>query len=65
MFKLSWKYEPQAIEWFYGKVLNVSTSFLWTIRIQTIENCCRFAMVFTLIDHSSRPISAREIAQLL
>ena len=23
MFKLNWKYEPQAIEWFYRKVLNL------------------------------------------
>ena len=37
MFKLNWKYEPQAIEWFYRKVLNVLTSFLWSMRIQTIE----------------------------
>ena len=37
MFKLNWKYEPQAIQWFYGKVLNVLTSFLWSMRIQTIE----------------------------
>ena len=37
MFKLNWKYEPQAIEWFYRKVLNVVTSFLWSMRIQTIE----------------------------
>ena len=37
MFKLNWKYEPQAIEWFYRKVLNVFTSFLWSMRIQTIE----------------------------
>ena len=37
MFKLNWKYEPPAIEWFYRKVLNVLTSFLWSMRIQTIE----------------------------
>ena len=37
MFKLNWKYEPQAIEWFYRKVLNVLTSFLWSMRIETIE----------------------------
>ena len=31
-----------AGEWFQCKVLNILMSFLWWIRVQTMENCCRF-----------------------
>ena len=31
-------------ERFKCKVLNILTSFLWWIRVQTIENCCRFVI---------------------
>ena len=27
-------------QWFQSKVLNILTSFLWSIRVQTVENCC-------------------------
>ena len=41
MFKT--QVEPRAAgEWFHCKVLNVLTLFLWSIRVQTMENCCRF-----------------------
>ena len=34
--------EPRAAgEWFYCKVLNILTLFLRSIRVQTMENCCR------------------------
>ena len=35
--------EPRAAgEWFHCKVWAVLTSFLWPIRVQIMENCCRF-----------------------
>ena len=35
--------EPRATDqWFHSKVFNILTSFLWSIRVQTLENCCRF-----------------------
>ena len=35
--------EPGAEgKWFHGKVLNILMSFLRWIRVQTMENCCRF-----------------------
>ena len=40
MFKT--QVEPRAAdEWFHSNVLNILTSFLWSISVQTIENCCR------------------------
>ena len=40
MFKT--QVEPRAAdEWFHCNVLNILTSFLWSISVQTIENCCR------------------------
>ena len=37
------KVEPRAAgEWFPCKVMNILTSFLWSIRVQTVENCCGF-----------------------
>ena len=36
-----------ASEWFHCNVLNILTSFLWSIGVQTMENCCRF--FFTII----------------
>ena len=42
--------EPRA----HCKVLNILTSFLWSIRVQTVKNCCRF--VFDV----SRKIQAKE-----
>ena len=92
------QFEPRsADEWFHYKVFNIMMSFLWSLRVQTVENCCRFfftmtltvlnvhsswtflaekeknklrhhwaiSIVCTLIEQSSLPISAREIAQLL
>ena len=35
--------EPRSAgEWFYYKVFNIMTSFLWSLRVHTVENCCRF-----------------------
>ena len=40
--KFETQVEPRAAsEWFYCKVLNILTLFLWSIRVQTTENCCR------------------------
>ena len=36
--KLKWNQEPR----FHCKVLNILTSFLLSIRVRAIENCCRF-----------------------
>ena len=33
---------PSETEWFHCNVLNIFVSFLWSIRVQTMENCCRF-----------------------
>ena len=41
-------------EWFHCKVLHILTSFLWSIRVQTMENCCRFVF-YNNIDRFSRP----------
>ena len=41
--------EPWAAgECFRCKVWNILTSFLWSIRVQTVENCCRFFFTTTL-----------------
>ena len=98
---LQWKHEPQSSGFTY-KVLKMLTSFLWSIGVQPMKNCCRFVFyMITLtglmsifeevsrkiararrrkpnwvtitsfpclcshIKHSSRPNSARKIAQLL
>ena len=60
------KVESQATgEWFYCKILNILTLFLWSIRVQTMENflsICFFTITLTVFDdHSSRPISDREV----
>lgn len=35
--------EPWAIgKWFHGKVWKILMTFLWSIRVQTMENCCWF-----------------------
>ena len=35
--------EPRSAgEWFHYKVFNIMTSFLWSLRVHTVENCCRF-----------------------
>ena len=35
---------PASCSWFgrSSKIVNILTSFLWSIRVHTIENCCRF-----------------------
>ena len=44
MFKT--QVEPRAAgEWFHCKVLNILTLFPWSIRVQTMENCCRFVFL--------------------
>ena len=41
MFKtLQWNYSPMARS--CTRIWNVLTSFLWSIRAQTMEKCCRF-----------------------
>ena len=53
MFKT--QVEPRAAgEWFHYKLLNILTSFLWSIREQTMENCCRFVF-YNNIDSFCRP----------
>ena len=53
MFKT--QVEPRAAgEWFHCKVLNILTLFLWSIRVQTKENFCRF-VVDNNIDSFCRP----------
>ena len=53
MFKT--QVEPRvAREWFYFKVLNILTSFLWLIWVQTMENCCRF--FYNNINSFCRPL---------
>ena len=53
MFKT--QVEPRAAgEWFHCKVLNILTLFLWSIRVQTMENCCRFVF-YNNIDSFCRP----------
>ena len=42
-------------EWFHCKVLYILTSFLWSIRAQTMENCCRFVFFYNNIDRFSHP----------
>ena len=32
----------KLVDKFYWKVLNILTSFLWSVRVQTMEKCCRF-----------------------
>jgi len=47
MFKT--QVEPRTTgDWFQCKVLNILMSFLWWIRLQTMENCCRFVFTITL-----------------
>ena len=36
--------------WFHCKAFNIWKSFLWSIRAQTMENCCRFVFVTTVFD---------------
>ena len=37
--------EPRAIgKWFHGKVWKILMTFLWSIRVQTMENCCWFVL---------------------
>ena len=39
--------EPRAIgKWFHGKVCKILMTFLWSIRVQTKENCCWFGFFF-------------------
>ena len=39
--------EPWAIgKWFHGKVWKILMTFLWSIRVQTMENCCWFVCLF-------------------
>ena len=53
MFKT--QVEPRAAgEWFHCKVLNILTLFLWSIRVQTMENRCRFVF-YNNIDSFCRP----------
>ena len=37
------------LKWIHCKVLNILTSFLCSIRVQKMENCCRFGFIITLI----------------
>ena len=39
---------PTASEWFHCTVENIITSFLWSVRVQTKENCCRFVFTITV-----------------
>ena len=36
--------------WFHCKDFNIWKSFLWSIRAQTMENCCRFVFLTTVFD---------------
>ena len=36
--------------WFHCKAFNIWKSFLWSIRAQTMENCCRFVFLTTVFD---------------
>ena len=36
--------------WFHCKAFNIWKSFLWSIRAQTMENCCRFVILTTVFD---------------
>ena len=47
MFKTQVK-PPTASEWFHCTVVNIMTSFLWSVRVQTKENCCRFVFTITV-----------------
>ena len=54
MFK-TLKVEPRAAgEWFHCFFLNILTSFLRSIRVQTMENCCQFVF-YNRIDSFCRP----------
>ena len=46
-------------KWFHCKVLYILTSFLWSIRAQTMENCCRFVFFYNNIDRFSHPFPLR------
>ena len=54
--------EPRAIgKWFHGKVCKILMTFLWSIRVQTKENCCWFGFFFfffaiTLISWCAFPL---------
>ena len=42
--------EPRAIgKWFHWKVWKIFMTFLWSIRVQTMENCCWFVFCFFAI----------------
>ena len=47
MFKTQVK-PPTAGEWFHCSDVNIMTSFLWSVRGQTMENCCRFVFTITV-----------------
>ena len=34
--------QQAAGEWFHSKVLNILSSFPWSITVETLKNCCRF-----------------------
>ena len=36
--------------WFHCKAFNIWKSFLWSIRAQTMENCCRLVFLTTVFD---------------
>ena len=56
----NWKQFPMEItshcsklrcgSWFHCKAFNIWKSFLWSIRAQTMENCCRFVFLTTVFD---------------
>ena len=47
MFKT--QVETQAVgEWFHCKVLNILMSFLWSIRVQNVENYCWMAVFMSI-----------------
>ena len=36
--------QQAAGKWFHCKVLNILTSFPWSITVETMKNCCRFVV---------------------
>ena len=41
--------QQAAGKWFHCKVLNILTSFPWSITVETMKNCCRF-VVYNNVD---------------
>ena len=59
MFKT--QVEPLYIaagEWFHGKVLNIFTSFLWSVRVQTMEIAVQLSF-YNNIDNFGRSFPSK------